>query len=414
MSRELPLSIIAIALCACGATHGGTDNDHPATVSGTADGEHGRATDVGVYRIGSDGSLETISSGQPEIDASGNYSVDALVSEGGDRDLVVRVTFEDGATRDGPISGPVKPGDQVQAPPIDDETDAEADLTVSVVASGALSTDDDRAALIRAFVDSDVGAAWQQADDDERSITASAVASAVVAWNSTMEERGDADAALSAYVSALADLSTSSGDGDALSVLLESASSAGYDSLSMSLMASAAFEASGHAAGSDDGEASAACADLLSELRLTLMTEAVEDAWPQGSPSTLQASGDLLLEVVVEILAGGGSTSEVDEAVANYSVEVLAELRLTLGLTSSTTMDEAESMAGDARGELEASIRAASSDAETSGQQIGQAMSDYDASANVDVAAFLSSSGFSASDASAAARIISQVTLAGG
>lgn len=426
MTRHLSFCMFALALAACEGQKSDPDATGSARVTGLAQGgDHGRTSAVAVYRIEADGSLSEVSTGEASVEADGHYSVDIAVDEGGARNLVVEATFEDGLRLDGLISAPVFPGDTAEAEPIGQETNAEADLTVSLIASGAFQTDDEEVSLVRAFVDERVGAAWLGDGEEARAGVTGATTAAILAWQHSAEQGEHATTALNLYVAALAQASAESVESgedqaiDAMGMLLSSYEAAGTSTLDLSLAANASFEAWQHSVGSAEGEGLDAGADLLAALRVTLMTEVVAASWSEidaeGDGEDLEARGDALVEEVIDLLVGGESDEEADEVVSDYASEVVTALSLALGGELTAEIATAEAMTFEARGELSAAVEAASDDAETSAEQISDAVAAYDLKANVAVAAWLSASGgFDEAEASAVAQILSQLTLTSG
>lgn len=431
MKPSLFNALVVIALVGCESASSdpvGDGSARTATIQGSAQraGAEASATQITVFRVAADGSLEPDARGSTSCDEDGRYSVEVGVIGEGESNLIVQAQYDDGSTASLVLNGQISGSTTRVAPPMGEETTAEADLFLGMVAEGAVSSDGEEAALIRAFVDASVAAAYHEADEAERGVVASATAAAIASWTASSEAASEA--ALGAYLSGMiqADAAADdeaeaggSGSVDAWAELEAAWSASGFSEIDLAFAIAAAAEAHGHMAEGEDGEAIGASSAFLAQLRAELMAEVVGGAWAElgegaeeAEEAEEEAADALLAELsaVVETSADAADES-YDEAMDGYALAVLAELEATLSVEGALACEQAIDVAASAQVELSASVAAASaSDAGSCGESVSEAMDAYRARIDAEVTAALEASGaLDESQVHALATIIGQL-----
>ena len=412
MRRYMVSALFMLGVTGCdeAKTASGTGSAHPATLEGSArraDGDAGGAV-ITVLHVQADGSTEADENGGATADAEGRYSVDIGVLGEGEANLIVQAVYADGTSASALVVGTVAGGETRTAPPMDDESSAEAQLFVSLVASGELSADSDDAALLRAFVDSSVAAASEDASASERAVVASASAAATASWRASAEASGEGESAMSGYIDALieadadADAEADSGGGyglDAFGALESAWTSSGGSMSDLAYAMNAASEANLTVSGSTSGSAVSEASSLLLDLRAQVTASAVEGAWasyePSSSDEAEQTDDDLLADVsaIVET-SGDALNSSWDAAMGSWSADLLAQLSATLTVEQAAVYSSALTVAVSAQAELALAIDSASQQgAEATGEAIAQAYAEYRASIEASLTASLTASG---------------------
>ncbi len=430
MRHYMVSSLIVIALAGCdGSTNNGKNtSDHPASVQGNARrGTSGDAegAEITVLHVQADGSTTVDENEGATTDADGHYSVNVGLSGESESNLIVNAVYSDGTSARLLLSGAVSEDEDRTAPPMSDETSAEADLFVQLVVSDDMLPNADEASLIRAFIDGSVAASYNDASANETAMVASATEAAITAWISTSDSEGETGAALDAYVSALIDAdatadgqSSSSGDAsvDAVASLEEAWSASGFSDADLATAMNAAAEAHLHLSEGNDSDAASASVGLMAECRAELMAQAVSDAWGQleaggsagadAASDTLSASVSALADLSVDVMG-----ESWDAASDVYASQIMLDLATSLSVEGALSLTSAVAIAADAQVELSSSVSGASStDASMAGNTIADGFVSYRATVETDVAAELMASGdFEQGDATAIAEIVAQV-----
>lgn len=422
------LVVIALAGCTDGTAETKEGSTHPATIEGSARRTDGGPQDaqITVLHVQADGSIQEDNNGGTSTDAEGRYVVDVGVLGEGEANLIVEAVYSDGATASVLVTGTVREGDDRVAPPMIEETRAEANLFVELVVSGDLEPDSDGAALIRAFIDAEAAAAYDGAEQAEQQIVATATAAAIASWEGYSERAGDAGVALDAYISALIEAdedadgeADSGGQGsvDAAVILEATWSASGFSDADLAYAMAAAAEAHLHMSEGERGDAISSSAATMAELRASLMAEVVSGAWSEAgdgdSGEEAEASGD---DLIAEISALADASVDAmgsgwDEATDAYATQILVDLAAALGVEGSAALADAVDIAVSAQAQLSSGVASASDeDAEAAGEAIAEAMASYEASVRVEVQASLMASGsFDEAQAEAIAEVVGQL-----
>lgn len=431
------LSSTILASVACGGEGAGSKSGGTATIEGHARGANGGESGeagvaaITVMHVQADGSMVPDESDSVSTDASGYYSVDVQLSGEEEANLVVVATFEDGSEASALLSGSISEGETRIAPPMNQESTAEAEIFVSLVVSGDLSADDEEgAAILRAFIDASVGASYEEAEAGERELVASVSAAAVAAWTDANEAWRPSSSAIEGYIEAMneadatADAESASGGSieiDAMAGLLATYRGAGFSESDLSFAMHAAAEAHAEITrsqgeASDEGEAMRDSLALMAETRAELMASAVAESWEEVSSEgasevedagdTLSASVSALIELSTEAAA-----SSWDTATDTYASSVLVSLSATLSLDASAALASSLSVAADASAELSSAISGSgSSDASATGEIVAEAMASYRARMDAEFyAALMASGSMDQAEAAAITEIVGQL-----
>lgn len=393
----LLLSIFSLTACdPAGGKNQQTDPpaSDPGALSGRARsaGEPAEGATVTAYRVNADGSLEEASTEPATTDAEGRYTVNVDLAAMVESDLIVRVDYASGGSAQGIVTAELEPGAVVIVAPIDEESSAEAEIYLSLHASGSWDASTMDSTTLRAQVDAAVGEAWSGASESEREGVAEATAAAMAAWSASAEQLDAAKAELAAEAArsaqaaldAQADASDSVGSEAYSEALISAWYDAGYSSEDLSYFGHAAAEAQVAASGDASGEAARASEAFFASLRASLSVDAVSEAWISGFESAPpeQEGDDLLSSIDTAASSSGELGLLVSSAWSVYAQQVWAELLSAADTTQVLALNTARASAESASASLVASLNAASGSPEAIGEQCAAAMSTYRAEAN--------------------------------
>lgn len=419
------LSIFSLTACdPAGGKNQQTDPpaSDPGALSGRARsaGEPAEGATVTAYRVNADGSLEEASTEPATTDAEGRYTVDVDLAAMAESDLIVRVDYASGGSAQGIVTAELEPGAVVIVAPIDEESSAEAEIFVSLHASGAWDDATMDSTTLRAQVDAAVGEAWSGASESERAGVAEATAAAMAAWSASAAQldAAKAELAVEAARSAQAALDAQADASDSVSseayseALISAWYDAGYSSEDLSYFGHAAAEAQVVASGDTSGEAARASGAYFASLRASLSVEAVAEAWTRGFDSAPpeQEGDELLMSIDSAASASGQLQVLVDSAWSEYVQQVWLELLSGADATRVLALTTAQSSAQTAGASLAASLAAASGAPGAIGEQCAAAMSTYRVEANTSASL---SAVMSPEEAEATASIIAQLYAGG-